>query len=156
MLDTNVEQDFESVLLARKLANMIPVSISIDDLKLNNRKRKINDNLENDLEKTYIPPSPKVTTSGNNIPRKVESPKLNKFSFLLKKKSPAKSPSYAKMKYELPNMLKIGAAVNNLKPLMTVSFSNLDFADKKVNEPNFSNTNIIPEARTVLSDGESD
>lgn len=152
------DSGLEGKLLAKKLASLIPMSISIDELKLNSRKKKDSE-AKNDFEKIYIPPSPVVTTTDNKPAP--ENPKLSKFSFLLKNKStPSKSPSFSKMKYELPNMMKIGYAGNNLRPIMTVSFSNLDLADRNKEETKRSTpvpaTRIVPEARVVASDGESD
>ncbi|EAY19450.1 hypothetical protein TVAG_101680 [Trichomonas vaginalis G3] len=153
------DSELEGLLLARKLSSLIPVSISIDELKFNDSKKKITENSLKKIspEKEYIPPSPVVHSVGNNQPQ--ETPKPNKFTFLLKsKKTPIKSPSFTRMKYELPNMQKIGTSGTNLRPIMTVSFSSLDLSnaaksDKDVKQDAKS---VVPEARQIESDCDSE
>ncbi|EAX95841.1 hypothetical protein TVAG_425940 [Trichomonas vaginalis G3] len=129
------EQDiYEGLIMAKKLATMIPTSLSIDDLFFDQVKKQVKNN--NYMDKNvFIPPSPSVSSIGAV---KAETPKreTSKFSFLLSKKSRKveNNASPSKMHYELPNTFKLGTGIAKLRPIYAISFQNLnDDSDKNNN-----------------------
>ena len=122
MSDISDIDDLQSVIIARKLASYVPSSLSIDDLKLG---KKSKNPIKNSIvdQNVYIPPSPSVSSIGaknnNNKEQEKKSEAVSKFAFLLGSKTPKpkKSISMLKMKYELPNVQKIGSVAKNLKPI---------------------------------------
>ena len=160
-------EDFQSTLIARKIATYVPSSLSIDDFKVGKNKIKQNKNQLGDQErKPFIPPSPSVSFATSATSEEKISPNVSKFAFLLgdKVRSPKKSISMTKMKYELPNVQKIGTASKNLKPILAVSFSSfslnssdgLDSLKKaepvKASQSSQSSQIIIPEAKQIDSE----
>ncbi|OHT06372.1 hypothetical protein TRFO_05566 [Tritrichomonas foetus] len=122
--ETHDSTNIDNLLVARRLAQFCPTSLSVDDFKSQSpdtpdKKEKVE----------YIPPTPSVKIEQ---PEKsafklgLPSPK-HRFGFLLADIKPidqssAKQPPL-KMKYELPNVRKVTTPVKTDRPLMVVSFS---------------------------------
>ena len=169
-IQNQIDTELETTLIARKIATYVPSSLSIDDIKIGKKRIKPNKKQggENTAQnKPFIPPSPSVSfnTSGLSSEDQV-SPNVSKFAFLLgnKTRSPKKSISMTKMKYELPNVQKIGTSSKNLRPILAVSFSDFSlsktdngakFSPKKAEQEQKSSQNsqrIIPEATQIESE----
>ena len=153
-------EELQSTLMARKLATFVPSSLSIDDLKMVKKKSNPVKKSHPKQKKSFIPPSPSVSsiaTPNKNQEKKSES--TSKFAFLLgnKERKPKKSISMSKMKYELPNVQKLGTASKNLRPILAVSISTLDLAsiakdERKRDKSKSPKYKIIPEAKEVDSE----
>lgn len=149
-------KELQSVIIARQLATYVPSSLSIDDLKLGKESKKPLKNSIVENQNAYIPPSPSVSSIGSNSNKEQEKKPeaVSKFAFLLGNKTPKpkKSISMLKMKYELPNVQKIGSVAKNLKPILAISFSNLDFKNEKNNQIEIKTPDFLPEAIQISSD----
>ena len=158
-----VQMPLTSTILAKKIATYIPSSLSIDDIKLTKNKRKSNYLNKTSPERSnFIPPSPSVSFHSSKSTNEIVSPKVSKFAFLLgdKVRTPKKSTSMTKMKYELPNVQKVGTSFKNLRPVLAVSFSDFSLS-KTDNRKSSSKENsseakakesseiIIPEAKQI-------
>jgi len=120
------DQECQNVLLARKLAQFCPSSLSIDDLKLLGSDKNVSFRALR-ANGVFIPPSPSVSTIDDSQKEKSDLSPNSRFSFLFKeKKNEEKPKTPKKMKYELKNVHKLGTSVNNMKPVMLVSISRSD------------------------------
>jgi hypothetical protein len=145
--------ELQSNIIAKKLATFVPSSLSIDDLKLGKKnKNPLKNSNVNSLD-SFIPPSPSVSSIGKKNEQEKKTESVSKFAFLLGSKTPRtkKSISISKMKYELPNVQKIGIASKNLKPILAISLSTHDFRDGKVNVK-AETQKFLPEAIQIESD----
>ena len=151
-------KELQNTLIAKKLARFVPSSISIDDIKISKNKSESNDKNQ---KKLFIPPSPSVSviTAKNEKERTIPS-SASKFAFLLgnKPKKPKKSTSMSKMKYELPNVQKIGVVSNGLRPVLAISVSSLNLKNedsdlsKKKKKNEGSSKVFMPDATQIDSD----
>ena len=141
--------NIDNLLVARRLAQFCPTSLSIDDLKGDNRSSfhmastNSSEKIEEPNQNKYIPPTPSVRIEKSPSTQAIESkspfklgiePAKHRFGFLLADIKPIsqgnvnlhKSKSTVlpvKVKYELPNVKKVDTPVKSVKPLMVVSFS---------------------------------
>ena len=168
-IQNQIDTELETTLIARKIATYVPSSLSIDDIKIGKKRIKPNKKQggENTAQnKPFIPPSPSVSFNISGLSEEKTSPNVSKFAFLLgnKTRSPKKSISMTKMKYELPNVQKIGTSSKNLRPILAVSFSDFslsrtdsgikDSPKKTEQEQKSSQASqiIIPEAKQIDSE----
>lgn len=123
----------DNLLVARRLAQFCPTSLSMEDLasvSRSPRRKKARDK--------FIPPASSVVTESTpkaTVPRSKTNHRLN---FLLDDVSTAgkteTSTQRKKMRYELPNVKQITTSVKYGRPLMVVSLSLANLKDVEEQE----------------------
>jgi len=122
-----MEENFDSVIIARKLARFCPTSLSVDDLQQPDETFKRNK--KPIMQHSFIPPTPHISVEKSEKTESKAENNNSRFASIFKQtpKTPQQTTP-AKLIYELPNVTKVQGQLKTGRPLIVVSLSSNNLA----------------------------